>query len=72
MTLLLDFFILIPIAGFILSLLIPGKNEHVISWVVYFTVGIHFASFLVFIVYWLSQGHPTLNLKDIVLFHTDG
>ena len=43
-----------------------------ISWVAYFTVGIHFASFIVFIVYWLSQGHPTLNLKDIVLFHTDG
>ena len=72
MTLLLEFFILIPIAGFILSLLIPGKKENVISWVVYFTVGIHFASFIVFIVYWLSQGHPTLNLKDIVLFHTDG
>ena len=72
MTLLLDFFILIPIAGFILSLLIPGKKENVISWVVYFTVGIHFASFIVFVVYWLSQGHPTLNLKEIVLFHTDG
>ena len=72
MTLLLEFFILIPIAGFILSLLIPGKKENVISWVASFTVGIHFASFIVFIVYWLSQGHPTLNLKDIVLFHTDG
>ena len=34
MTLLLEFFILIPIAGFILSLLIPGKKENVISWVV--------------------------------------
>jgi len=72
MTLLLESFILIPIAGFILSLLIPGKKENVISWVASFTVGIHFASFIVFIVYWLSQGHPTLNLKDIVLFHTDG
>src|SRR5688572_862133 len=72
MTYLLDFFILIPIAGFILSLLIPGKKENVISWVVYFTVGIHFVSFICFIVYWLWQGHPTLDLKEIVLFYTEG
>ena len=71
MTLLLEFFILIPLAGFVLSLLIPGKKENVISWVVYFTVGIHFASFICFIVYWLWHGHPTLDLKEIVLVHTD-
>ena len=72
MTLLLEFFILIPFAGFILSLLIPGKKENVISWVAYFTVGIHFAhlSSSLFIGY--RMGIQRLNLKDIVLFHTDG
>jgi len=72
MTLLLEFFILIPLAGFVLSLLIPGKKENVISWVVYSTVGVHFASFICFIVFWLWQGHPTLDLKEIVLVHTEG
>lgn len=72
MTLLLDLFVLIPLAGFIISLLVPGKKENIISWVTYSTVGIHHAIFLVFMVFWLMNGHPTLNLKDIVLFKTEG
>ena len=72
MTFLLELFILIPLAGFIISLLIPGKKENLISWVVYFTVGVHFALFFIFAVYWILEGRPTLNLKDIVLFHTEG
>lgn len=72
MTFFLKLFILIPLAGFFISLLIPGKKENLISWIVYGTVGIHHATFLGFAIVWLFEGHPTLNLKDIVLFKTDG
>lgn len=68
----LELFIIIPLAGFILSLCIPARKENVISWVVYGTVGIHHAMFLIFAGFWLWQSHPTLNLKDIVLFKTAG
>lgn len=42
------------------------------SRVAFGTVGLHMVSFQVFVVYWLWSGHPTLNLKEIVLFKTDG
>jgi NADH-quinone oxidoreductase subunit L len=68
----LKLFIFIPLLGFIMSLFIPGKKENFISWVVYCTVGLHHATFLIFMAFWLLKGHPTLNLKDIVLFKTPG
>ncbi len=72
MTLLLEFFILIPFIGFVLSLLIPRKNENLISWSAFFTVGSHLALVVIFLIFWLLENHPTLNLKDIVLFKTEG
>ncbi|MEA5428718.1 proton-conducting transporter transmembrane domain-containing protein [Arcicella lustrica] len=68
MTSILQIFILIPIVGFIISLLIPQKKESVLSWAAFSTVGVHLISFVVFLVYWLLHGHETLNLKEIVLF----
>jgi NADH-quinone oxidoreductase subunit L len=70
MTLLLQLFILIPLAGFLFSLFLPSKNEGLISWSAFFTVGFHLASFLIFLVFWLMDGHPTLDLKDIVIYST--
>ncbi|MHB8260259.1 MAG: proton-conducting transporter transmembrane domain-containing protein [Bacteroidia bacterium] len=68
---LLHLFILLPLAGFIISLLIPKKNEGLISWTTFGFVGLHFGGFLLFFTNWLLNGHPTLNLKDIVLYQTD-
>jgi NADH-quinone oxidoreductase subunit L len=68
MTSLLQLFIFIPLLGFIISLLISDKNETAISWVAYITAGINLLSLLAFVGYWLINGHPTLNLKEIVLF----
>jgi NADH:ubiquinone oxidoreductase subunit 5 (subunit L)/multisubunit Na+/H+ antiporter MnhA subunit len=62
----------IPLAGFILTLLIPGKQETLMSRVAFSTVGLHLLSFLVFAVYWLIDGMPSYDLKDIVLFKTTG
>jgi len=42
------------------------------SRVAFSTVGLHLLSFLVFAVYWLIDGMPAYDLKDIVLFKTTG
>jgi len=69
---LLQFFIIIPILGFALSLLVPGKKENSISWTAFVTVGSHLAAAVAFITYWFIVGRPTLNLKEIVLYNSDG
>lgn len=68
----LQFFIILPIAGFVLSLLIPSKKENTISRAAFITVGLHLAGALAFIVYWLLNGHPNLNFKEIVLYKNEG
>ena len=72
MTLFLHIFILLPVLGFIISLLVPAPKEGIISGVAFGTVGLHLASTLGFIGYWLFNGHPILNIKDIVLFKATG
>lgn len=72
MTFVLKLFILVPLAGFVCSLFIPPKKERAISWVAYITTGVHFGMFMVFTAYWILQGIPVLNLKEIVLFKTIG
>jgi len=72
MTSFLHFFIFVPILGFLISLLIPGKNETALSRVAFLSVGLHLFGAFIFLGYWLIQGSPTLNLKDIVLFYTPG
>lgn len=72
MTFLIQFFIFIPLLGFIGSLLIPRTKEALISWTSVITVGLHLASAVVFIGVWLFNNHPVLNLKEFVLFRTPG
>lgn len=71
-TLLIHIFLLIPFAGFTASILVPKAKESVISAISYATIGIHFALFLLFFIYWLMSGHPVVTLKDFVLFGTTG
>ncbi|MVM37712.1 hypothetical protein GO730_09055 [Spirosoma sp. HMF3257] len=63
----LQVFILIPVLGFLVLLLIPEKKEMLISWTCFVFVGLHVGLSLGFLVYWLLNGHEPLNLKDIVL-----
>ncbi len=71
MSSLLHLFVLLPLVGFIISLLIPKKQESLISWIVFGVVGLHFIGSLIFFTIWLLNGHPTLNLPDIALYRTD-
>jgi len=68
----LQFFILVPFLGFAISLMVPGRKETLMSRVAFGTVGLHMFSFQLFAIYWLWSGYPVLNLKEIVLFKTDG
>ena len=70
MAYLLQFFILLPIVGYGISLVIPRAKEDIISWNAFSTVGLHLILFQVFLVYWLFNGHPTLDYKELVLFTT--
>jgi NADH-quinone oxidoreductase subunit L len=72
MNTILQLFIIIPLVGFLISLLIPGSKETLMSRVAFGTVGLHLLLFQVFAVYWLWNGHPALNLKEIVLYKTSG
>lgn len=70
MAMFLPYFILIPILGFLISWSIPKKNEKVISWTAFITVGLHLLTAAGFIIYWLLQHHPYLNLPGWVLYQT--
>lgn len=72
MDFILQFFIIIPLIGFVISLFIPSKKETVISWTAFFTVGIHMLGLVAFLVFWLINGHPHLNLKEIPIIKTIG
>jgi NADH-quinone oxidoreductase subunit L len=69
---LIQIFVLIPIVGFLLSLLIVGTQEKLISRVAFGTVGLNLLAAMIFIGYWLFSGMPTLNFKDFVIFKAEG
>jgi len=68
----IQFFIILPILGFIISLLVPRINEKFISKSAVYIVGLHFISFVGFAGYWLYIGHPTIDFKNLVLFRSTG
>jgi len=67
----LHFFIFIPIAGFLLSLLVGYKKERALSWVATLTLGTQMLFGIPFVVFWLLSNHPNLNLADIVLYENN-
>lgn len=72
MTSILNLFILLPLIGYIISLLIPARQETLISRTAFVSAGLHFIIAVCFLGWWLLNGHPTLNIKDIALFRSPG
>ncbi len=66
----LALFIIIPFVGFVTSLLIPEKNEKLISGVAVFATGMQLFSTLVFLVYWVIAKFPTLNIKEQSIYQS--
>ena len=67
----LQFFVLIPALGFLISLLVPDKSERLLSWAATATVGIQMLVGIPFVFFWVFQNHPNLNLADIVLYENN-
>ncbi len=65
---LINLFALIPLLGFLLSLLLPKHKENAISGTALITIGIQFLTFITFLVIWLTHKHPAENVKDMVLY----
>jgi NADH:ubiquinone oxidoreductase subunit 5 (subunit L)/multisubunit Na+/H+ antiporter MnhA subunit len=67
----LQFFIALPLVGFIISLLLPEKKETLISRVAFGTVFIQLLALVVFIIFWMIDGGNHLNLNEATLLKTD-
>jgi len=61
-------FVLIPLAGFGVSVLVPEKKENLVSANAIITAGAQFLFFSAFLVYWLFNGHPALESKSIAIY----
>jgi NADH-quinone oxidoreductase subunit L len=68
----LQFFVLIPLIAFVASLALPRKKERIQAQLAIGSAGIHLGAIFVFILYWLLNGYPVLDIKHIVLFKTTG
>lgn len=64
----IQYLIILPIIGFIISIMLPRNNEKLISGLSIYTVGIHFISALGFTIYWLFNNHPVIDFKNVVIF----
>jgi NADH:ubiquinone oxidoreductase subunit 5 (subunit L)/multisubunit Na+/H+ antiporter MnhA subunit len=68
----LQYFIIIPLIGLLVSFLLPRKKEKIISMLVLGTVGIHLVAVLIFTLAWLLQEHSILDIKHLVVFKSQG
>jgi NADH:ubiquinone oxidoreductase subunit 5 (subunit L)/multisubunit Na+/H+ antiporter MnhA subunit len=66
----IQIFILIPLIGFFISLVVKQSREKWLSAIAYTTAGLQLILFLPFLVYWLIQGAPVLNLKEFALYES--
>lgn len=69
---LLYLLILVPLFGFLISLVIPRQKEEFISMIAFASVGITLVSCLAFLLYWLGSGSPSLNFREVSLYQSLG
>ena len=65
---LLQFFIFIPLLGFLASVFIAKKKETLIASLAIVTSGVQLIGLIIFTLYWLANQHPVLDDKHWVLF----
>lgn len=66
----IHFFIIIPLIGFIISLLINNKKENSLSAIAFSSVGINLFLLIAFCIIWLFKGMHPLNLTEITIYKT--
>ena len=67
---LLQFFILVPFLGFIISLFLPESKEKAISWTAFGTVFLQLVGLVAFIIFWIIDGAKDLNLVELSVLKT--
>jgi NADH-quinone oxidoreductase subunit L len=67
---LLQYFILLPFLGFIISLFLPESKEKAISWTAFGTVFLQLVGLVVFIIFWIIYGAKDLNLLELSILKT--
>ena len=67
----IQFFIIIPLIGFLISLIIPSHKENYISKVVFGINGLQLLSSIVFIIIWIINGAEALNLNEITIYESN-
>jgi NADH:ubiquinone oxidoreductase subunit 5 (subunit L)/multisubunit Na+/H+ antiporter MnhA subunit len=64
--------LLMPLLGFIMSLLIPEKWENLMSRWTFGMVGVNFILLLLFAVVWMINGAEAMNFRDLSLLKSQG
>jgi NADH:ubiquinone oxidoreductase subunit 5 (subunit L)/multisubunit Na+/H+ antiporter MnhA subunit len=64
-------FILLPFIGFTLSLLVPKRNEYLLSWVSFTTVGIQLFAAIGFCFIWIFNNFQAINLKEFSILKSE-
>lgn len=67
---LLQYFLLLPFLGFIISLFLPESKEKAISWTAFGTVFLQLIGLIVFIIFWIIDGAKDLNLVELSVLKT--
>ncbi|ERM83336.1 hypothetical protein P872_15955 [Rhodonellum psychrophilum GCM71 = DSM 17998] len=62
-------FVLIPLIGFLISLLLSGNNERPLSRVALFTVSLQLIGVSGYIVYWIIQGMHPINIRELDIYN---
>ena len=68
MSKMLQFFILLPFLGLLAGLFVPHKKEKILSGIAIATVGLEALGILGFIVWWLANTAPLLDVKHLALY----
>ena len=69
---LLPVLVLLPFVGFIVSLIIPRRNELLLSRTAFVTAGVQLMAVLLFTAAWLFAGHVPVNVKEVVVYRSEG
>lgn len=67
----LAIFVILPFITFIISLLIPAKNEKAISRISFVGTSLQLTFITAFIAWWIFNGLKEINIKEIVLYKTN-
>ena len=72
MELVIHSLLILPILGFLVSLFIPEVHENAMSRWTFGLIGINLVILILFTVFWLLQGYPSINVRDWMIFQTKG